>query len=269
MQALAAFSATLLLFIFLKEKKIILVNASLVLFILISILPFYIPKKQNRSTKKATTFFYSNVLTSNQNFSGLIELIKKEKPDIVGLIEVNDDWESHIHCDLDEYKYRVSLPHDDNFGVLLLSKQEIIKSEIKYFCNYDIPTIYAIIKTQTDTIHVVLTHTVPPTSKLDFEERNLQFENLNRFVKNKSNIIIAGDFNCSSFSANYSRILKKADLKDTRIGLGLQPTWPTWAPFLSVTLDHILVSKRINIINRKVLPEFGSDHLPVVLEYSL
>jgi endonuclease/exonuclease/phosphatase (EEP) superfamily protein YafD len=269
MQALAAFTITLLLFIFLKEKKIILVNALLVLFILVSILPYYIPNKQHHSTKKTTKFFYSNVLTSNQNFSGLIELIKKEKPDIVGLIEVNDDWESHMHCDLDEYKYKVSLPHDDNFGVLLLSKNEILKSEIKYFCDYELPSICASIKINSDTITFILTHTIPPTSSYDFAQRNLQLENISKYVNSASNIIVAGDFNCSSFSQNFNRILENTDLRDSRIGFGLQPTWPTWAPVFYITLDHILISKKIHVAGRKTLDDFGSDHVPVMLEFSL
>jgi endonuclease/exonuclease/phosphatase (EEP) superfamily protein YafD len=114
-----------------------------------------------------------------------------------------------------------------------------------------------------------LTHTIPPTSSYDFIQRNLQLENINKFVKHQSNSIIVGDFNCSSFSQNYNRILKKSDLKDSRIGFGLQPSWPTWAPIFYVTLDHILVSKNINIIDRKTLSGFGSDHLPIVMEFSL
>ena len=268
-QALFIFILTLLGFVFLRDKKFIIINSAIVFYILLSIIPFYLPHKKGISNNNNIKLFYANVLTSNQNFSALTNLIKKENPDIVGLIEVNEDWESHIHCDLDEYKYKISLPHDDNFGVLLLSKNEILHSEIKYFCNYEIPSIYACIKSGNDSIHFILTHTIPPTSKYDFIQRNLQLENINKFVKHQTNTIIAGDFNCSSFSQNYYRILKKSDLKDTRFGFGIQPTWPTWASVFYVTLDHILVRKNTTIIKRKTLPNFGSDHLPIVIEFNL
>ena len=268
-QALIVFILTLFGFIFLNDKKFIIINTAIVFYILISIIPFYFSNEKRIKPNNNLKLFYTNVLTSNQNFGTLTNLIQQENPDIIGLIEVNKDWESHIHCDLDEYKYIVSLPRDDNFGVLLLSKKEILHSEIKYFCSYEIPTIYACIKSGNDSIHFILTHTIPPTSSYDFIQRNLQLENINKFVKHQSNSIIVGDFNCSSFSQNYNRILKKSDLKDSRIGFGLQPSWPTWAPIFYVTLDHILVSKNINIIDRKTLSGFGSDHLPIVMEFSL
>ncbi|MFN8282580.1 MAG: endonuclease/exonuclease/phosphatase family protein [Chitinophagales bacterium] len=268
-QALFVFIVTLPIFIFLKDGKFIWINTAIILFIIATIIPYYLPGEKKVNKGKHVKLFYSNVLTSNQNFGALTKMIKNENPDIIGLIEVNDDWESHLHCDLDEYTYKVSLPHDDNFGVLLLSKNEILKSEIKYFCDYELPSICASIKVNNDTLHFILTHTIPPTSSCDFAQRNMQMDKINAFVKNKTNVIIAGDFNCSSFSQNFNRALKNTDLKDSRIGFGLQSSWPTWAPFLSVTLDHILVSKKINVINRKTLSEFGSDHLPVVLEYNL
>ncbi|HUM50900.1 MAG TPA: endonuclease/exonuclease/phosphatase family protein [Chitinophagales bacterium] len=269
MQALCVFIITFFIFIFLKDKKFIIINTAIVFYVLISIIPFYFHHKKSIKSKNNLKLFYTNVLTSNQNFGALIELIKQENPDIIDLIEINEDWESHIHCDLDEYKYKVSFPRDDNFGVLILSKKEILRSEIKYFCSYEIPTIYACIKSGNDSINFILTHTIPPTSSYDFIQRNLQLENINKFVKQQSNSIIVGDFNCSSFSQNYNRILKKSNLKDSRIGFGLQPSWPTWAPIFYVTLDHILVSKNINIIDRKTLSGFGSDHLPIVMEFSL
>lgn len=268
-QALLVFILTLFGFIFLNDKKFIIINTAIVFYILISIIPFYFSNEKRIKPNNNLKLFYTNVLTSNQNFGTLTNLIQQENPDIIGLIEVNKDWESHIHCDLDEYKYIVSLPRDDNFGVLLLSKKEILYSEIKYFCSYEIPTIYACIKSGNDSIHFILTNTIPPTSSYDFIQRNLHLENINKFVKHQSNSIIVGDFNCSSFSQNYNRILKKSDLKDSRIGFGLQPSWPTWAPIFYVTLDHILVSKNINIIDRKTLSGFGSDHLPIVMEFSL
>ena len=124
MQALFAFVSTLLVFILLKDKKFIIINTAIVFYILTSIIPFYFSNEESIKPNKTLKLFYTNVLTSNQNFDALTNLIKQENPDIIGLIEVNKDWESHIHCDLDEYKYIVSLPRDDNFGVLLLSKKK-------------------------------------------------------------------------------------------------------------------------------------------------
>jgi hypothetical protein len=43
--------------------------------------------------------------------------------------------------------------------------------------------------------------------------------------------------------------------------------WPTWAPsFLRVPIDHIFVSSSWRVIDRRLGPMVGSDHLPVLVD---
>jgi endonuclease/exonuclease/phosphatase (EEP) superfamily protein YafD len=85
---------------------------------------------------------------------------------------------------------------------------------------------------------------------------------LNRRSKLSEKLIIAGDFNTSSFSNHFSK-LTNGDLKDSRIGFGLLPTWPANYLMLQTTLDHFLVSKNLEVIERSTGKNIGSDHLPI------
>ena len=77
--------------------------------------------------------------------------------------------------------------------------------------------------------------------------------------------MVVGDFNNSSFSTYFQK-LTETDLKDSRLGFGLLPTWPANISFLQTTLDHILVSENIQVLDRTVGENIGSDHLPISVE---
>jgi len=57
--------------------------------------------------------------------------------------------------------------------------------------------------------------------------------------------------------------LKQGNLKDSEVGFGFQPTWfaPTGLPFIPI--DHLLTSRNVCVLERKIGPAIGSDHLPV------
>lgn len=201
--------------------------------------------------------------------SSLVDMIKKTNPDIIALEEVNEEWMYQLNCVANEYKYKVVLPHDDNFGVCLLSKINISESEIISFCAFDLPSVFAKLKTKEDSFSLLLTHTIPPVGHSDFIQRNLHFSRLHEFVANNPVNMVVGDLNCSSFSPNFNTLLNDNKLRDSRIGFGLQSTWPTWCPLFYTTLDHILVDEHLVVCDRKVLQNIGSDHLPLVIKFGL
>jgi endonuclease/exonuclease/phosphatase (EEP) superfamily protein YafD len=82
-------------------------------------------------------------------------------------------------------------------------------------------------------------------------------------------VIFCGDLNMTSWSPAFKHYQAQGELDDTRGGYGVQPTWPTWMPLLLVPLDHIWVSKEIRVHNREIGPRVGSDHRPVMLDFSL
>jgi endonuclease/exonuclease/phosphatase (EEP) superfamily protein YafD len=57
--------------------------------------------------------------------------------------------------------------------------------------------------------------------------------------------------------------LATTGLKDSRVGFGWQPTWPTGSMSLRIPIDHVLVEPDLVVLERQVGPDIGSDHLPV------
>jgi endonuclease/exonuclease/phosphatase (EEP) superfamily protein YafD len=61
-------------------------------------------------------------------------------------------------------------------------------------------------------------------------------------------------------------LLEVGKLKDSEQGFGPQPSWSTEMLIPFVPIDHFLVSNDIEVLNRVLGPNLGSDHLPVYVD---
>ena len=74
-------------------------------------------------------------------------------------------------------------------------------------------------------------------------------------------LILAGDFNAAPWSTALRRFLTKAGLG---YSYGYHPTWPVWARWLGLPIDHVIVDG-LRAVEARAWPNaMGSNHLPVV-----
>lgn len=81
--------------------------------------------------------------------------------------------------------------------------------------------------------------------------------------------LIAGDFNATLDHSAFRSVLGRgyADAAD-RAGEGLNPTWPADQP-LGITIDHVLVDRRIGVDRVRMVRLAGTDHRAVVADLTL
>jgi len=94
--------------------------------------------------------------------------------------------------------------------------------------------------------------------------RTRQFESLVEVMGSHRNVILMGDLNCRSESAEMRRLLRRTDLSEPVHGLH---TFPSWRPRRNI--DHILVSASIQVDSVRVLNYTISDHLPIAMDVTL
>lgn len=203
-----------------------------------------------------------NLLSSNSETDLVKNYIRKEDPDVLVLLEFTPGWERDLLPIIENYPYKKLVTRTDNFGIALLSKFEMTSS-IDYFGLNNKPSIVGDLKIENKRFSIVATHPIPPINQTTFTNRNKQLTNI---IKKRhtfsDNLVIVGDFNTSSFSNHFDSLIRD-DMKDSRIGFGILPTWPAGFKILQTTLDHCLVSKNLKIIDRSTGENIGSDHLPV------
>lgn len=91
--------------------------------------------------------------------------------------------------------------------------------------------------------------------------RQLHF--LATLIPARTDTIVLGDLNCSSREFSAHGGVRDAGLQ----GVHDEHTYPSWRPTRS--LDHILVTPRVEVIAATTLTERVSDHLPVAVEIQL
>ncbi|MDR6300019.1 endonuclease/exonuclease/phosphatase family protein [Mesonia maritima] len=232
------------------------------------IVPYYFNSTEAKKTSAQFKISSINLLSTNSETASVKKYLEKENPDILILLEFTPRWEKELSSMLENYSYKQIVAQNDNFGIALLSKFKM-KSSVDYFQLNDKPSIIGNITIHQQEFSVIATHPVPPVNQREFTDRNLQLTNIvKRRAQFSENLIIAGDFNNSSFSTHFSNLLK-GDLKDSRKGFGLLPSWPANFGILQTTLDHFLVSKNIQVLDRSTGENTGSDHLPITMVVGL
>ncbi len=252
-----------------KTKWESLVSLSLAILLSLSIVKFYFPLEKHFE-KEGLKIASINLLSSNQNYEKVISFVEEGDFDVVFFQELSPVWTRKLQVLETEYPFVKMYPRSDNFGIGVMSKLAFLKIENRSFSDVQVPSILMSVLFNNSEINILNTHPLPPVGTQYFESRNQQFRNLNDFVDNfEEDIILLGDLNSTNFSPNFNLLFENGNLRDSREGFGLLSTWHAHWPFISVTLDHVLVSEGIEILNRGVGINIGSDHLPITVEIDL
>jgi len=81
--------------------------------------------------------------------------------------------------------------------------------------------------------------------------------------------IVAGDLNLTPWSPVFADLLARGGLRDSALGRGLVGTWLSRFILFGLPIDHVLVSPAFDVHDRRIGPDLGSDHLPVIVELRL
>jgi len=94
--------------------------------------------------------------------------------------------------------------------------------------------------------------------------RRLQLGYISELVKEYSQLVVMGDFNCGTDSRE---LLELVDSTHLKLPVENLKTFPSWRP--NRKFDHILISETLNLRNTNVLEHTHSDHLPICVEVEL
>ena len=220
------------------------------------------------SSAKSLQIASVDVLTSNPEHEKVIDWITSEQPDLVLLMEVNSRWRRAIG-DLMPYAHIEA--REDNFGMAMLNRAPFAEVATIYPADGPVPAIRARVADRNGKLWTVYgCHPLPPVFGDNAQLRNEYLEAIGRRVVAESGpTIVIGDLNATSWSGVFTDFLDRTKLVDSRRGFGVQPTWsPRASRFFLIPIDHCLVSAGIIVNDRRVGPDIGSDHFPIVATLS-
>ena len=94
--------------------------------------------------------------------------------------------------------------------------------------------------------------------------RTLQISYISDLVKEYSQLVVMGDFNCGTEARELQHLIQNTHL---RLPTEDQHTFPSWRP--KRKYDHILVSESLKLSSAEVLSATHSDHLPISVTIDL
>ncbi|NET40715.1 endonuclease/exonuclease/phosphatase family protein [Okeania sp. SIO2B3] len=279
------------------KKRWFLIVSSIACLLLIGWLhtQYFSPQTISAANTQPLKIFSLNNSWHKTETETLVEIIKREKPDIVFLQEITRNHITKSFPKLKaEYPYQTS---DDikGYRAAILSRYPIEFQENLHLAGHSEVQQRAIIKIKEKLIVVYNIQTISPWIRLrkilpfltipvyEFDERSLEIQDLiERLKKESLPVIVAGDFNMSEQSEDYYYLRQVLNDSFRVSGMGFGLTWPagwrldflipnsTWKlnyPLLRI--DYIWYSNHWVSKSAEVLSTTGSDHLPLVAELVL
>lgn len=234
------------------------------------IMPWYFSAEVNSIEQKKVDvkdmkLFHLNLLSSNKQYSKLLELINKEDPDIIIVQEVSYAWDIQLEKLTASYPYYESIPRHDNFGIAIFSKIKLTDIQQVDWGNAGLPGFRVCFEMDNVTVQLATLHPLPPVNQIYYEQRNKSLTSVMSEIKGLTiPSLLIGDLNMSMWSPDYSILQQDNKLLNARKGFGVISTWPAVLGPLGIPIDHVLVSKQFIVDDFYAGPNVGSDHLPVI-----
>jgi endonuclease/exonuclease/phosphatase (EEP) superfamily protein YafD len=205
-----------------------------------------------------------NVHTANRQHDRVVAYLRETEADLIVALEVDNRWARALEALNDRYPHRVVEARDDNFGIVLLSKKPFVRSQVVDLAGSEVPSIDVTLDVDGVQVPVLGTHPVPPATPVYAAERNRQLASIATWAASHSGkAVVLGDLNTTPWSPYFSRLLTDGRLVRAHPRWGVEPTWMADQPWVSLLLDHVLVSPEIGVTSVEVGPDVGSDHRPV------
>lgn len=235
--------------------------------------PLYRIEKRTKSSKSSESIkiISANVYQFNKDYASFINLITREKPDMILTMESNQSWEDALQVLKKDYPYFVEVGLENTYGIHLYSKFPFEKSEVLYFVADDIPSIEAVCKTPDGYKFLFFgVHPPPPspTEEKTSKERDGELLSVAKKIREyHMPSIVVGDFNNVAWAKSSILFRKTSEMIDPRIGRGLISTFHAKYWLLRFPIDQMFHSSDIFVEEIKAKDNFGSDHLPLYVKF--
>ncbi|AZN98986.1 AP endonuclease [Mesorhizobium sp. M9A.F.Ca.ET.002.03.1.2] len=209
-----------------------------------------------------------NLRFDNPTPEKVLSLIGRTQPDVITLDEVSDMWEAKLGLLAGAYPYRILCPYPNGvFGVALLSRRPFAAST-QPRCDGRGAMAIATVDFGRSSADVAAIHLTWPWPR----NQSRQIGGLSRELASLGETaIMAGDCNAVPWSAAVRRV---AYLGKLTVEPSPGPTWlydklPDFLRFTGLPIDQVFSKGAVLVHSVSRLEDTGSDHLPVMVEFSL
>jgi endonuclease/exonuclease/phosphatase (EEP) superfamily protein YafD len=233
-----------------------------------------LPRLSPQAVAKPTDRIVYSLLQMNLRFNNptpkkVLSLIGRTNPDVITLDEVSGMWATELGYIKDAYPYRILCDYPNGvFGVALLSRRPFADGTAPH-CEPRGAMAIATIDFSGIPVDVAAIHLSWPWPKEQYWQIGELAQPLAALGETA---IMAGDCNAVPWSAAVRRVAQLGGLTPMP---SAGPTWihRTLPDFLrryaGLPIDQVFSKGGVSILSSTRLEDTGSDHLPVLVEFTL
>lgn len=218
------------------------------------------------------TLVQMNLRWNASNRADAIRTVGRVSPDIITLEEASPEWTPLLERLKARYPYRFGCSDDQGWTDALILSRRPFATGSKGICAGNRRFAARAIDLNGMRIMVGAQHLRWPWPGGQWRQIDATAGALETLKLGGNPVLIAGDFNATPWSAAVARY---AQLSGTQVVKGIGPTWffqpltAVVAPFVGLPIDNVLASKGVEILAARRLPATSSDHLPVLVTFTL
>ena len=224
-----------------------------------------VPSSEADSTHDVT-FMAANVEMSNSKYDLVINQINAHQPDVLFLMETNEQWQRQLQEALKGYQTVVSELKDNCYGCIFATKLPTEQAQIHYVAGDDTPSVHAQLTTKQGQSFIFRgLHPRPPVPGNTTEKRDTELRQTAKYARDKSlPEVVMGDFNNVVWSRSALQFKHLGRYYDPQIGRRCVYSFHARYRLLRLPIDQLYVTKNIQLATFYRGEYIGSDHFPLV-----
>ncbi len=204
-----------------------------------------------------------NTWHSNEDLAGLERYIVRADADVVALSEFGPNKVALLGRLKHAYPYQVSCAGAWACSQALLSRVPFSRSGTQMPSPKSPPLVWAefhVGAADVAKLTVIGTQIYRPSRRQDWHLAQLAGLAA-RVRKTEGSVVVAGDFNTTRMSQSFDDFVYASGLDVPERLLASWPAWPL--PLPQFQLDYVFVSRDLEVLEQRLGPMIGSDHLPL------
>lgn len=257
------------------------VKIAAVIALAIALVPFFLlPKAPATSEARNLRLITANLFIGNPDPREFAALLVKEQPDIVVTQETNVVFQDAIRkSGLFPFETSRDLPSRDDkkvFSRFPIREEAQLGPPMVGNVVLQRHPMRLVIDTPQGPLVLYAAHPDSPRRPWRWQQRNMYLDVLAEEIAKEPKVmpvVAVGDWNTPPWSAYFRAFF-------TRTGFGSMQSrpWPETTRFLErfqryfifgAAIDHAALSPQVSLVNWQVGPNFGSNHLPVIIDLAL
>ncbi|WP_274629648.1 endonuclease/exonuclease/phosphatase family protein [Arvimicrobium flavum] len=215
------------------------------------------------------TLMHLNLLYNNDQPEKALALVRDRRPDILLLSEASDMWAQRLKDMLADYPYQLRCGRGTRLGGAAILSRLPFSPDRRTQCSDNGRLAIAGVELGDRAMDVAALHVGWPWPADQADE----IARLSPLLSSLgTTAILAGDLNATPWSNAARRVAAAGDLTLIR---SPGPTWlfrwlpASLRPLVGLPIDHVYAKGDVVLHSGETLEEVGSDHLPILIEFSL